>query len=395
MKVVVVGAGIGGMTTAIALARAGHDVRVLERAQGISPLGAGLQISANARRVLVDLGLGEAFAAIATEPSRIVVRRWEDDSVIGEAPLRGVHDARFGHAYANVSRNDLARILLAAASAMPNIDIQFGVGVDAIDQVGRHPVVRGAGQEFEADVVVGADGIHSVMRGVVAGVDSPRFSGWAAFRAQVPRERVEHLSVETTNRVGPGAHVVSYFIGRDQSHLNLVLIAPETEWKGESWTEQTSLSSLHRAFTGWSSQLQEIISAVEEPVYRWALYDREPLSTWRNGSVALLGDAAHPMLPFMAQGACQAIEDAAVLVRCLEGVEPQAPSVARALTSYESTRIERATRIQASSYFNRIVFHYPDGEDQMARDAMFASDSWSSATDWVYGHDALTTPLVN
>jgi salicylate hydroxylase len=101
------------------------------------------------------------------------------------------------------------------------------------------------------------------------------------------------------------------------------------------------------------------------------------------------------MLPFMAQGACQAIEDAAVLVRCLEGVEPQPSSVARALTSYESTRIERATRIQASSYFNRIVFHYPDGEDQMARDAMFASDSWSSATDWVYGHDALTTPLVN
>lgn len=394
MKVVVVGAGIGGMTTAIALARAGHEVQVLERTQGISPLGAGLQISANARRVLVDLGLGEVFTAIATEPSRIVVRRWDDDSVIGEAPLTGVHDARFGHAFANVSRNDLAGILVDAAVAMPNIDVRFGTVVDEIDQSGRHPVVRGAGQEFEADVVVGADGIHSVVRGVVAGADSPRFSGWAAFRAQVPRDRVGHLPVETTNRVGPGAHVVSYFIGRNRSHLNLVFIAPESEWTGESWTEQTSLASLREAFDGWSPQLQAIIDAVEEPVYRWALNDRKPLSKWCNGSVALLGDAAHPMLPFMAQGACQAIEDAAVLVRCLEGVESQPPSVAQALKKYESTRMERATRIQGASYFNRIVFHYPDGEDQIARDAMFASDGWSSATDWVYEHDALTTPLV-
>ncbi len=394
MRVAVVGAGIGGMTAAIALARAGHDVDVLERAAGVSPLGAGLQVSANARRVLVHLGLGEAFASIATEPSRIVVRRWADDSVIGEAPLTGVHDARFGHAFANVARNDLARILVDAAVAMPNLRVRFGVGVEAIDQSGPHPVVRCTGDAIETDVVIGADGIHSVVRAAVAGADTPRFSGWAAFRAQVPRDRVGHLPVETTNRVGPGAHVVSYFIGQDQSHLNLVFIAPESEWTGESWTEQTSLSSLRDAFAGWSPQLQEIIDAVEEPVYRWALYDREPLATWRNGSVALLGDAAHPMLPFMAQGACQAIEDSAVLARCLEVADPSSRSVAQALASYESTRIERATRVQSGSYFNRIVFHYPDGEEQRARDAMFASEGWSTATDWVYEHDVLTAPLA-
>jgi salicylate hydroxylase len=173
-----------------------------------------------------------------------------------------------------------------------------------------------------------------------------------------------------------------------------VFIAPETEWKGESWTEQTSLASLREAFHGWSPQLQDIISAVEEPVYKWALYDREPLSTWCNGSVALLGDAAHPMLPFMAQGACQAIEDAAVLVRSLDGAGPSPRSVAQALATYESTRIERATRVQSGSYFNRIVFHYPDGEEQRARDAMFASEGWSTATDWVYEYDALTAPLA-
>ena len=203
MRVVVVGAGIGGMTAALALARTGHDVQVLERAPGVSPLGAGLQVSANARRVLVDLGLAESFAAIVTEPSRIVIRRWQDDSVIGTAPLTGVHDTRFGHAFANVSRNDLARVLVDAASAMPNISVRFGVAVSGINQSGPRPVVECGDGTYEADVVIGADGIHSVVRSVVAGADAPRFSGWAAFRAQVPRDRVEHLPVETTNRVGP------------------------------------------------------------------------------------------------------------------------------------------------------------------------------------------------
>jgi salicylate hydroxylase len=202
MRVTVVGAGIGGMTVALALARAGHDVNVLERATGVSPLGAGLLVSANARRVLVDLGLAEAFGAIATEPSRIVIRRWADDSVIGEAPLTGAHDAKFGHAFANVARNDLARVLVDAASAMPNIHTRFGVAVNEIDQSGRRPVVRFTDGAIESDVVIGADGIHSVVRGVVAGADAPRFSGWAAFRAQVPREWVSHLPAETTNRVG-------------------------------------------------------------------------------------------------------------------------------------------------------------------------------------------------
>ena len=395
MRIVIAGAGIGGLTAALALARTGHDVVVLERASAVSPLGAGLQISANARRVLVDLGLGDEFSSVATEPSRIVVRRWQDDAVLGESPLTGVHDALFGHAYASVARNDLARILVDAASRMQNVDLRFGTGVDNVTVEGPHVSVLSGGAIIEADAVVGADGIHSVVRTVVNGKDSPRFSGWAAYRAQVPRERVDHLPAETTNRVGPGAHVVSYFIGRDRSHLNLVFIAPEAEWTGESWTEQTSLESLRAAFDGWSGQLQQLIEAVEEPVYKWALYDREPLATWCNGSVALLGDAAHPMLPFMAQGACQAIEDAAVLARCLAGPPMNPGETARALKQYEATRMERATKIQSVSYFNRVVFHYPDGDEQRARDEMFGSDTWSRATDWVYDHDPLTVPLVS
>jgi salicylate hydroxylase len=395
MRIVIVGAGIGGLTAAIALARTGHEVTVLERAQSVSPLGAGLQMSANARRVLVHLGLGEQFSSVATEPSRIVVRRWEDDSILGESPLTGVHEAMFGHAYASVARNDLARILVEAASDTDGVDIRFSSGVDALTVDDRGVTVQSGGRTIEADVVIGADGIHSVVRGFVTGPDSPRFSGWAAYRAQVPRARVDHLPSETTNRVGPGAHVVSYFIGRQRSHLNLVFIAPESEWTGESWTEQTSLTSLRSAFSGWSAQLQEIIDAVEEPVYKWALYDREPLDAWCRGPVALLGDAAHPMLPFMAQGACQAIEDAAVLARCLDPAVTGQVGTVQALQTYEATRKDRATRIQSGSYLNRVVFHFPDGDDQRNRDAMFGSDTWARATDWVYGHDPLTVPLVS
>ena len=393
MKIVVIGAGIGGLTTALALAQSGHAVEVVEKASSLSPLGAGLQVSANARRVLHNLGIGEAFSSICTEPSRIVVRRWEDDSIIGEGPLTGVHDAQFGFAFANVARNDLARMLHDAATSDENISVRFDAGVVSVEQNGAHPTVSVNGVEMEADVVIAADGIHSVVRPLLAGTETPRYSGWSAFRALVPRDRVPHLPVETTNRVGPGAHVVSYFIGENQSHLNLVFIAPEPEWPGESWTERTSVESLREAFVGWSSELQKIIDAVEEPVYRWALYDREPFTKWCNGSVALLGDAAHPMLPFMAQGACQAIEDAAVLARCLDGVSADSTTIETALHLYEMTRVERANQIQSGSYFNRIVFHFPDGEEQRQRDEMFATGGWATATDWVYSYDALTAPL--
>jgi len=165
MRIVIVGAGIGGLTAAIALARTGHEVTVLERAQSVSPLGAGLQMSANARRVLVHLGLGEQFSSVATEPSRIVVRRWEDDSILGESPLTGVHEAMFGHAYASVARNDLARILVDAAGDTDGVDISFSSGVDALTVDDRGVTVQSGGRTIEADVVIGADGIHSVVRG--------------------------------------------------------------------------------------------------------------------------------------------------------------------------------------------------------------------------------------
>ena len=169
-----------------------------------------------------------------------------------------------------------------------------------------------------ADVVVGADGIHSAVRTNRFGPEPTRFSGWVAYRALVAREAVAHLRLEVTIRVGPGRHLVSYFVGQDQRYYNFVCVVPEATWDVESWTEPGSPEDLRAQFEGWAPDVAAVLDHVVEPVYKWALRDREPLKAWSDGRVTLLGDACHPILPFMAQGACQAIEDAAVLARCLD-----------------------------------------------------------------------------
>jgi salicylate hydroxylase len=198
--------------------------------------------------------------------------------------------------------------------------------------------------------------------------------------------------VETTNRIGPDSHVVSYFIGRGRSHLNLVCITPEDTWTTESWTEPGTLDDLRARFANWSPQLQSILDRVDEPVFRWALYDREPSAQWGVGTTTLLGDACHPMLPFMAQGSCQAIEDAAVLGRCLADVD--AASGAAALRRYESARQARTAQVQTASFGNRDLFHMPDGQMQRERDEFLALGIGGlSILDWVYSYDPVTAPI--
>ncbi len=247
------------------------------------------------------------------------------------------------------------------------------------------------GDTVEADVVVGADGIHSAVRGALFAPTPARFSRLAAYRALVPREAVADLAVEVTNRMGPGRHVVSYFVGRHRQYYNLVCVVPETTWDVESWTEPGSLDDLRAHFAGWSAGLSRLLEHVVEPVYRWALHDRQPLAAWSQGTATLLGDACHPMLPFMAQGACQAIEDAVVLTRCLDAAGDDAPG---ALRRYEALRLPRTARLQQLSWRNATTFHLPDGDDQHARDARLATGGDSAgANDWLYGYDALTVDL--
>ncbi|MBU6316116.1 MAG: FAD-dependent monooxygenase [Acidobacteria bacterium] len=386
MRVAVVGGGIGGLTAALSLARSGHEVSVFERASRFGEVGAGIQISPNGRRVLHDLGLRDAFAEIAVESQRIVLRRWQDDSELAQTPLGEAFRQRYGAYHSNVARPDLVAVLEHAVGSLPNVEVRLGARVAAASPVGGadgRPLLQLAdGSSFEADVVVGADGIHSQVRDTVLGVHPSRFSGSVAYRALIPAERVAHLPLEVTNRVGPDAHVVTYFVGAGARWLNVVCIAPEAVWDVESWTEQGSADEMRERYVHWSPQLREVLAEVRDPVFRWALHDREPLPSWGTGGVTLLGDACHPMLPFMAQGACQAIEDAAVLTRWLDSGE----RVDLSLRGYEAERKPRTDRVQSLSWGNRLVFHMPDGDEQRARDEMMRAGSGVlGAMDWLYG----------
>jgi salicylate hydroxylase len=393
MKIAIVGGGIGGLTAALALSQNAHDITVFERSAGIREIGAGVQISPNASRLLHSLGLGVAYSEISVNPHRVVLRRWEDDSIIRATDLDENFSSQHQVPLANVARNELVEILGNAVSASPHVTMKFSTHVVSVEPGDSASVVLfsdGSSQSF--DIVIGADGIHSVVRPCVGGVDKPRFSGSAAYRALVPRSAVEDLPIDVTNRMGPDRHVVSYFIGRNRSHLNLVCISPEDSWETESWTEQGTKDDLYSRFEGWSPEFLSLLGRVEEPIFRWALYDREPLEQWGIGTTTLLGDACHPMLPFMAQGSCQAIEDAIVLARCLS--DANTSDAASALRRYEDARQGRTAQVQTSSVMNRDLFHLVDGQEQKDRDMILSiSPPGMSILDWVYEYDALTVAV--
>ena len=393
MKIAIIGGGIGGLTAALALSQNSHDITVFERSAGIREIGAGVQISPNAGRLLHSLGLGAAYSEISVNPHRVVLRRWEDDSIIRATDLDESFLSQHQVPLANVARNELVEIIGDAVAARTNVTMKFSTHVVAVEPGDSSSVVLfsdGSSQSF--DVVIGADGIHSVVRPCVGGIDKPRFSGSAAYRALVPRGAVEDLPIDVTNRMGPDRHVVSYFIGRNRSHLNLVCISPEDSWESESWTEQGTMEDLYSRFEGWSPDFLSLLGRVEEPVFRWALYDREPLEQWGLGTTTLLGDACHPMLPFMAQGSCQAIEDAVVLARCLSDVSTS--DAVSALRRYEDVRQGRTAQVQTSSLMNRDLFHMVDGQEQKDRDLIFSiSPPGMSILDWVYEYDALTVTV--
>ena len=393
MKIAIIGGGIGGLTAALALSQNSHDITVFERSAGIREIGAGVQISPNAGRLLHSLGLGAAYSEVSVNPHRVVLRRWEDDSIIRATDLDESFLSQHQVPLANVARNELVEIIGDAVAARTNVTMKFSTHVVAVEPGDSSSVVLfsdGSSQSF--DVVIGADGIHSVVRPCVGGIDKPRFSGSAAYRALVPRGAVEDLPIDVTNRMGPDRHVVSYFIGRNRSHLNLVCISPEDSWESESWTEQGTMEDLYSRFEGWSPDFLSLLGRVEEPVFRWALYDREPLEQWGLGTTTLLGDACHPMLPFMAQGSCQAIEDAVVLARCLSDVSTS--DAVSALRRYEDVRQGRTAQVQTSSLMNRDLFHMVDGQEQRDRDMILSiSPPGMSILDWVYEYDALTVTV--
>ncbi len=385
LTIAVIGAGIGGSAAALSLLRAGFAVELFEQAERFGEIGAGIQISPNASRILHRLVPESALAARAVRPLAVHQRRWEDGRTLQRAPLGDAIAAAYSAPYYHFHRADL---LAALAAALPPERVHFGHRLAAFAERGDRVVVRFEnGAEISADLLIGADGIRSAVREQLFGADAPRFTGCIAYRGLVPFERVAPLGVEVVagNWMGPHRHFVHYVVGGGR-FLNFVAVIERDAWTKESWTERGAIADCLGAYEGWHPQVRSIIAAAPE-TFIWGLFDRLPLRRWSEGRVSLLGDACHPMLPFMAQGAAMAIEDGAALASCLKA---GADDVPEALRRYEAIRLPRASRLQELSRANKTRFHLPDGPQQMTRDADLAAhgDRSIAATAWLYGHDA-------
>ncbi|MEA3215053.1 MAG: hypothetical protein QOJ19_1209 [Acidimicrobiia bacterium] len=386
LRVGIVGAGIGGLTAALCLLRVGVEVVVFEQATTLGEVGAGIQISPNASRVLHKLDMAEALARMAVRPRTGDLRRWQDWSLLTSQPLGEEVEARYGHPYYHVHRADLHGLLV---SSLPEHTVRLKHRCTGLDATSHGMQVHFEDGEIDRfDVVIGADGIRSFVREALLGPEAPRFSGLSAWRGLVPAERVAdlHLPVASTAVLGPGRHVVHYYVSAGRL-VNWVAVAPTESWTIESWTSRGELDEALADFDGWSPVVRQLMAHVgQSALFRWALYDRDPLPRWGDGHVTLLGDAAHPMLPFMAQGAAQAIEDAAVLARCLSSIDdPPA-----ALRRYEDFRRDRTAEVQQAARQNAVLFHLPDGAEQQSRDARLGAQSGSQASHrnaWVFEYD--------
>jgi len=352
----------------------------------LGEVGAGIQMSPNGTRILHRLGLTEPMRDVAVRPVATVFRRYDDGRLLGRDPLGNECEQRFGASYYNLHRADLLDVLSAA---VPKKIIHLDHRCVGLNRYPDRVEVRfHNGTVADADAVIGADGIHSEVRTALFGPELPHFSGDMAYRGLVPAERLAHLDLELVASVwwGPGRHFVHYFVGRGARYLNFVGIVPAGEWRIESWTAKGEVKDALAEFAAFHPQVREIIGGVDT-INKWAMYDRDALLRWTDGRVTLMGDAAHAMLPYMAQGAVQAIEDAAILAKCLERADRA--RVSTALLRYEEIRKPRATRCQEGSRSNRTVFHMPDGENQRQRDSNLGSVATlpSARSEWLYSHD--------
>jgi salicylate hydroxylase len=382
-SVAIVGAGIAGLAFAAALRRAGIDFHVYEQAQRLSEVGAGVQLAPNATRLLQRLGLGDRLSAIAVAPQAIEMRRWDDGTLLQRTPLGGLCRDRFGAPYYTLHRADLHSSLI---SLIPPERVHLGARCVAIEQTADTARLRLSDDStVAATLVVGADGIHSIVREQLA-ADRPRYSGQTIYRGLVPADRVPYLLAEPRVRLwfGPDQHCVCYPVssGRQVS-FGATVTAPD--WQEESWSARGSVLDLAPAYAGWHEDVTRLIGAAEA-VSRWALHDRENIDRLSSGRVAVIGDAAHPMLPFQAQGANQAIEDAAALAVCL--TEAGQDGLAEALRGYERIRLPRTSRIQRQSRDNASTFHLADGDAQRRRDAAARTSSGLDQHQWLFGYDA-------
>jgi salicylate hydroxylase/6-hydroxynicotinate 3-monooxygenase len=371
LTVAIVGAGMGGLATAAALRRVGIDVTVYEQAAQFARLGAGIQIGCNAMKVLRGLGLESRLRGQSFYPRSWNNRDWRTGEVKFDMIFGETAEQKFGAPYLLAHRGDLHAAL---ASAVPDECIKLNHRLVGLDETGcgvRLSFANGA--VAVADAVVGADGVHSVVRDLLFGVSPVNFTGRIAYRTTYPAtllggERID----DCTKWWGEDRHIVIYYVKPDRSEIYFVTSQPEPDFRIESWSAKGDVRELRIAFAGFDRQVETVLAACPD-VHKWAIVDRDSLEHWADRNVTLLGDACHPMTPYMAQGAAMAIEDAAVLSRCLDGVGRD--EVVNAFRRFEASRKDRTVRVQQTSRANTWLKERTD-------------------TDWVYAYDAWNVPLA-
>jgi len=395
VRVLIAGAGIGGLTAALAALRQGHEVEVYEQASELKEVGAGVQLSANGTRVLYALGVGEELKSLSCEATGKEIRLWNTGETWKLFDLGKVSIERYGFPYFTVYRPDLLDVLARAVRRLKADAIHLGrkcVGFTQTDGEVRLDLEDGT--TATGDALIGADGVHSPIRQTLFGVDKPQFSGIIAWRGIIPMERLPARMERSVgvNWVGPGGHVVHYPL-RGGAVLNFVGALERTDWQIESWSARGTTEELAADYRGWHEDIQTLIRNIPVP-NKWALMARPPMPRWTVGRVTLLGDACHSMVPFLAQGAVMAMEDGLILARVLTELDGD---VASRLARYEEARRERTRRAVEGSADNIARFHNraladPVGARQYV-EREWAGHNVASRYEWLFRYDALTETL--
>ena len=386
--VLIAGAGIGGLTAAACLLQAGIDVEVYEQAPALAEVGAGIQISANAGRVYRHLGLMDAVRAAGAVPALYRFRMFDTGEVLQTIPLGAGYEARHGVPYVTIHRADLHALLVDRVRALKSDAIRLGVAVTGYSSGPSEAALLTPRGPVRGAAVIGADGIRSAIRAQMLGDTPAEYTGDCVWRAMVRTDDlpIEHRSDCVDIWVGPHRHAVTYPL-RGGALTNFVGCVEYDGLPEESWTTARPWSEMQADFTGWHPMIQALIDhASRDECYRWSLRIRPPVGNWTDGRVTLLGDAAHPTLPYMAQGAAMAVEDAVVLARAMSGAE-----VPQALTAYQRARLARTTRIVTESTANRALFHQPDRDRLQA--AFAARDMNAERSAWLFSYDPVTVDL--
>ncbi len=394
--VIIAGAGMGGLTLAIALLQKGYDVDVYEQSSELREVGAGLWISANGAKVMAALGLQEKLQAINLPPEDRLIRYWktgEGKSVYN----RDAAGAKADHTLIQVLRAELQRVLYETVIALKPDAVHFGVrslGAETVD--GRARLLLDGGGHVEGDLVVGCDGAHSRVRQSMFGPAPARYTGALAWRGLTPMTKLkpQHRQALASTWVGPTAHVTTYPVQRNgEMFVSFSAQVDSDTWHTESWSEKGDLADALKDFEGWHQDIIDLFVGSEN-LFRWGLFVRDPLEAWSQGQVTLVGDACHSMTPYLGMGVNVTMEDACVLARCIERYPDNIP---QALQRYGQARIERANRTKAESLKMFGIFHSPALGDSTTA-WPYINENWSVQAvreryDWLLRYDATSVEI--